>query len=910
MRSSRLSNYPKPFLGVKALRARSVILAGGGVAFGVIPQMIFQTSSTAWLVASMFGPLVLSELAFGGGKPFPDYNLERIKVGLRKMLRANVFRSDIKERAGTMFSFKPDKNILESPGGAQIYGYVLIPDSENQAEFYQSFYADLLQTLPYGVIIKDAVFSKPYTNEYLKNYRPALLEKGICEQKRYLFVTIEPTCDPNDKRILLEKLSIGTRRLKAKEIAAYMEFVAAPQSPPSGRDTPHYQVSQVIDGRHIRLYPEEKYQAAISLCALPARVNETYNEILATALTGHTVITTTFKLREGLRDAFKKMILGIIRTSKMDVEQSSEEKKTREEEKNQLARGDAIELHMYQSILTYDTTEALMEKTLKLQNIRTYLGLSEQYAPLYMADTGFVEKSFEAAMPFSWSYLPQRLQDVNSRREASYYLPIPAEDVSATFSPIVFRTTRNTPYYIDNQTISDRVLIIIAGDTGTGKSTLVAEYTRAQFYLESIGVDTGFVSIDVGGSNSWLKEEEGVLIFDLDEVDENGEVMPFPIHPLHCTLDPTKAHHTSDEKAIAVMQLVKLMGLQSYQAIAETVVLQALEKTLAHSKVYRLSTFKHYFEEFFLAKKKENFFTKEVTLEWENALATLGKFSKGGIYGHIFDPEEPIYQSLGDFHKLYFNAGLKMERIKDLMKAFFELAYMVGYSVCLKSDSESGQYRLFNFIVDEFQKQARFIDPREILDLKNQARKNGFLPIITVQSLKHLILNDLPKDQQGEIYEGIREVYFGNIDFSTDRAKLATMLGIEDDPSQPVKGKLKECADTVAFNQRIITERKSALASPEKTPIIVEKANTYSIGYISQIRSVHSFYVDLESGWLWYITTHAAARELRLAVMRYFGITKKEAARLLNLKFGKNIPTKKLTQAELKEALTDLERYR
>ncbi len=56
------------------------------------------------------------------------------------------------------------------------------------------------------------------------------------------------------------------------------------------------------------------------------------------------------------------------------------------------------------------------------------------------------------------------------------------------------------------------------------------------------------------------------------------------------------------------------------------------------------------------------------------------KFAKGGLYGHIFDPDEPKYRNLGDFTRIYFNADLKKDRLKDLMKAFLEMVQAVKES--------------------------------------------------------------------------------------------------------------------------------------------------------------------------------------------------------------------------------------
>lgn len=422
MRTSRDINQPKK-IGERFLQ-RSLFFAILGVPASIMISIYLETSSVWVFFLSIFFPMMLSQFAYGSGKPFPDYNIERLKIWLRRKLRADQFNVDVDYWKGASMKSIQD-GVIYGFGNTETHGYKVIVDpSQPRDTFYQSFYQGLLKLVEHGITVKDAVISIPYENDYIKGHRPSLISKGVCQQSRYLFVTFEDTCNPTHKKNLLENLSLGTKRLSSKEISAYMEIIAAPESPASGRNIPTYQVSQRLNGKHIRMYPINKVQGAISLCALPSRTDQNYNLILATALNKHSVITTTFKKREGFTEAFKGLVDGFFKLSRAARKKTREEELAAEEELDRDNKGDKAKLHMYQSILMYDTPEGLHERINHLQNIRIKLQLGEDNTPVYMADEGFIEQSFRAALPSPWAYLPQRLQAIKSYEEASYYLPI------------------------------------------------------------------------------------------------------------------------------------------------------------------------------------------------------------------------------------------------------------------------------------------------------------------------------------------------------------------------------------------------------------------------------------------------------------------------------------------------------
>lgn len=901
MRSSRGANVPKTFLGSKFLR-RSFFLGFVALPAAALPQIILKRPSPFFLFALPMGVMLLSQLSYGGGAPFPDAALERFKIRLRRfMFNSQNKRMDVKDHIGGDFKVGRDarREYAVGVGEVQTYGFKVMPRSgEDVIDFYQSFFQQLLSTLDHGVLIKDALMGLRYETEYLRKERPTLIEKGVCEHFRCLFVSFQPTVSEAKKTMILEKLASDARPIKAKEIAKYMELIAAPESPPTGHSTPSYQVSQVLNGRNIKMYPGAKIQGAASLATLPADVQRNYNLILAPVIAPGTIITTTFKLREGLRNNFRNILKGFLKTSKLS-QQSEEEVSEAKDAANQESRGDAIDLYMYQSILMYDSPERLQRRILDLQNVRTFQSLAEEAAPVYMGDEGFIEESFRAALPSAWAYLPQRLQDVNSRREASYYLPIEAT-TSKKPSPLVLRTIRNTPFYVDIESISDKVLIVIDGDTGTGKSTLITLYNKALLWLEeNKGIGTGFVSIDIGGTNAWVKDEDGVLAFDLGDTDEMGQPKPWPIHPLHCVLNPDKESYTVEELGLAKQYLAKVMKFKTHTGIAQKAISAALEDMISNHDEYRLSTFVACFQKQFELFKADNSISESMRFEWIEAIMLLENFAKGGVYGHIYDPENTAQRNLNGIYRVYFNVNLGQERIKDLTGFHLQLGYLIGYSLCLRYSSDSGQYRLFHFYADEFKKQAEYIDAEEILELKNQSRKNGFLPIVGVQSLKHLLMDKLDPEKRKEIYEGIRELWIGNVDFNEDRGKLATILNVEDPPrGSKLTGPLAQLRDAIDFNLKVIQQRKSAEQIPDPSEIEREVAKQYTICYISPTREITNLFVDIETNWLWEVTSHAAAKEVRALVMKEFGL-KKRAAALILTKILPHVPSSKLSYEEL-----------
>lgn len=917
MRTSRDLNWPKK-IGERFLQ-RSLFFAFFGIPASVMLSIYLETASSWVFFATIFAPMIVSQMFYGQGKPFPDYNIERFKIWLRKTLRADRFNVDVDYWEGTTMK-KIENGIMYGFGNTETYGYkILVDPSQRREAFYQAFFQSILKFVDHGVIIKDAVTSVPFESDYIKTHRPTLITKGICDQSRYLFVTFEETCSKSTKQEILEKLSLGTRRMNDRELVAYMEAVAAPESPASGRPEPTYQVSQRLDGRHIRMYPVDKVQGAISLCSLPSFVDEEYNLILASALNRHSVITTTFKKREGVAESFRTLVDTFFKVAQVTRKKTAEEKLAAEEELDRENRGDKAKLFMYQSILMYDSPEGLQKRFLELQNVRTRLQLSDEKTPIYMADEGFIEQSFKVAMPSPWAYLPQRLQAIKSFEEASYYLPIESK-IEGRFSPLMFRTIRNTLRYIDIQDTSDAIMTLIVGGAGTGKSTLLGGLSDAIDYLETIGIATGKVTIDIGTSSGFQEDDENVLSFNLANKDENGDIAPYPVHPLHCALDPQKSEYTVKEKTLARDQLVRLLGLRTSKSIAQGIIMDALDQMVKYRSEYRLSTFRDYFLPLFRGALESSNLTNEVKMEWENSIAMLNKFCasskvifgpwpqgvtppveyKAGEFSKIFDPELTKYQSLGDFKRLYFNMSLAEETITDLATAHMNFAFLIGYSVCLKYDSESGNYHLFHFYVEEFQKARKYVDPTEFLELKNQLRKNGHLIYVVSQAFEHFILKGLEEKEQQEIFKYIRDIFFGNISFEDDKHVLKTLLTTDKDDF--LSEKFEEVKSTISNLQQVYSRRKAAALSDEKSPYIEEALSTYNIGYISPTREVDTLHVDYEPISLWKRTTHGAGRELRNKVMSELGLSRNEAAREL-LKIYKSVPTSKLSDEEITKTI-------
>jgi energy-coupling factor transporter ATP-binding protein EcfA2 len=851
-------------------------------------------------------PVILSQLAYGRGEPFPDAALERFKIWLRKiMFNSQNRKCDVMEHQGGSFTLKvrQGSEVVIGAGEVEVYAFRPMPEAATDpVEFYQSFFQEILGSLQHGCMIKDAIIATDYETDYLRKFRPSLLDKGICEQQRIIFVIFEPTVSDTTKSNILEKFALNSRQLQAEDVAAYMERLAAPESPLSGKKTPQYAVSQVMNGKQIRMYPGKKVQGAMSLTTLPATVEPDYNLILAPSIARGTVITTTFRPREGLREMFRKALNGFFRTAGLD-KVSRTEKEEAEDQADLEDRNDKVELHLYQSLLMYDTPESLHRRMLSLQNVRTLQSLPDALTPMYRADEGFIEESFRAALPSAWAYLPQRLHDVNSRTEASRYLPIEAP-LQRWTSPLVLRTIRNTPYYIDIQSISDKVLVVIVGDTGTGKSTLLALNNKALLHLEEQnGIGVGFISIDVGGTNSWVKDESGVLSFDLAEEDSEGEPVPCPVYPLHCVLDPDKKKHNAEELGLAKQYLGKLMKFKTHVAIAQEAIEAAILKMTAENTEYRLSTFLACFESEFDRYMADGKVSEAMRFEWIEAISIMRNYCKGGVYGKIYDPETTPRRNLDGVTRLYFNIDLKHDRIKDLSSFHLQLGYLIGYSLCLRYSSTSGQYRLMHFYVDEFKKQSEYIDSEEILELKNQSRKNGFIPFVCIQSLKHLLMERLDPEKRKEIFEGIRELWVGQVDFNEDRSKWATILGYEEFErgSRPT-GKLLHLKRSIDFNTKIYEQRKKVEKIPDPTDIEREAAKQYTICYISQTREIVNLFVDVETVFAWEFTTHAAAREIRALVMKELQITKREAARILT-RLHPRLPTAKLSYGEQEKLL-------
>ena len=237
MRSSRGLNVPRK-IGARFLR-RSFFLFFACLPVALIPQIVLKVQSVSFFLITACMPVILSQLAYGRGEPFPDAALERFKIWLRKiMFNSQNRKFDVSEHQGGSFTLqdRQGSEVVIGPGEVEIYAFRPMPEAATDpVEFYQSFFQEILGSLQHGCMIKDAIIATDYETDYLRKVRPSLLDKGICEQQRIVFVIFEPTVSDTTKSNILEKFALNSRQLQAEDVAAYMERLAAPESPLSGK---------------------------------------------------------------------------------------------------------------------------------------------------------------------------------------------------------------------------------------------------------------------------------------------------------------------------------------------------------------------------------------------------------------------------------------------------------------------------------------------------------------------------------------------------------------------------------------------------------------------------------------------------------------------------------------------------
>ncbi|MFK7823863.1 MAG: hypothetical protein AB8G05_06895 [Oligoflexales bacterium] len=566
---------------------------------------------------------------------------------------------------------------------------------------------------------------------------------------------------------------------------------------------------------------------------------------------------------------------------KQDGSLSRTEQEYEEEEKDRRLMGDKIRLHLFQSALLFGPHEKVHEASIRLQNLEYEQKPHDSNAhPMYLIDEGFIRTSFSAAMPGCFSYLPQRLLNVNSIEEGSLYLPA-AEHISSEEFPLMLRSEHGSPFPINHIKGGGAVFQILLGRTGKGKSALVSEHIRAHMRLEECqGIETGVVVLDLGGSMSWLSEEDGVLSFEIRASKEGWE--PLPAHPLQILLSQGRLNIARDF-------LVKLMQIKRHVPTAEDLITKAIKLSI-RDKDYSFSGFYEHLTREVEAHKQEIELSSEMQLEWNNRLAILRKFKKGGIYGDIFEPENPKIKNLDGVTNFYANIDLKDVQFKDLSAAFILLSFTIGYEICHIYNADGLKPKSILFVIDEFHTMAKFIDSNEVLYLKDQARKTGFIPLICIQSLKYLIPDSIKDDLKEAMFQGIGNIFFYSLDGSEDFSKLSVILQEPAPANDRIPtGKFKKIKE--------IEEFISDQAKKE------EGKRCYPVGLIARDLSIHCLYVDLETEWLWQITTHAGGKQIRNKIIERFHCSKKEASKLLAKHWNAPIPTDTLPPRVIDELI-------
>lgn len=708
------------------------------------------------------------------------------------------------------------------PSGDQLIGFQLLDSNEIT---FESFVNSVIPILPAYASIKFIKPQRPDKNapEYLKN-------KNISIAEYFIFIRIPITIFGNSlsklslKRRIASLENTKVKLMKCSEISEVAEKIFFPFQETTGKDKPIFRSNiEISQGIARGLWPDKEI-ASISLAQLPEEfVNSDfsflYNSI--SNLIGCVCVTIEIANKKIIRDAyasnFNKRHNGI--DDKNDNNQSV---------------SDSLSAIIQVGILLHANANEVADAIFSLDVACNAMG--NKFKPIFGQDLGFLKKALVQYLPGSRPILPFRSHKVRSLKELMCYLPRP--DFSS-FNPnydLIFRTTNNKVFTIE-QTPEAPVLFI--GSMGSGKSTLLFLNIKAHIEKKHKKEVAGCY-IEIGGSFRYLAYQGLADVYFILRVLDNGQISPLADHPLKVFKSFGKA---GEESAIKWLK-----GLCEFQDF-EKEVQHKIESVIAKTISIFFEGDKLDLAEFYLN------FLENVKIEYpqinENKehyawifLKNLSRYVDPKRWGDIFCPDKVLNFDYDKARFYYFTTFESSLNPEGVYKPFFIFATMVAELVAEKYSSNMTNACKIQFLIDEVARLRNFIPEDLYMDLNSQSRKEGKIPFLSTQQAEDIALDEREwGSEKYKIVKSAKRMWF--YQFPGPEILLSQFLEVPIDDL-----KIKKVRAIAQSN------------------LLLKERGIYAWGYIDEFKNIHQLLIDIDEVTLWGCTTHAGGIAIREACMR------------------------------------------
>lgn len=887
MISSKILNRAEPTL-LGWPKKRSLKAGVLGLTFIVVVYAFIQSMNfTTWLFIGLFFfwvPLLFSEWLFGRNEEWTNKRLEKILVSLK--LAGGKKGTVSAENLGLTNMFY-DNDSVYTLNGFEYFGFEYNA-SMSTLELHNEA-IKILKDMPVSYVVKFIRFNSIYKSKFIQNHRSALCKQELIKPGYYIiFARNVIQTKESDKMSFLEEIPTTCRRLRETELKQYNEFLFNPTNiPKSDHKKALFTASHQTDGKFSWVYPNECY-GACSLVELPDEVDKDFYQFFEAFEGSVGFVMARFEKHsqqaEEVKQAFKTFKLIQSRAALYLSRDSVKSEKIRKNLEDR-TRGYGANLKMFVNCLVYGRPEEVTKRLKKIGRSDKATALTR---PTFQVDSGHIDRSVASLAVGRKDTLPLREQKLDSIEEAVFYIPPKIHYIEPEIEyPFCFRNKNNVPRYIDHANLEVTPITLLVGKSGYGKSLTLSQMITAHLLLEKIYKrPVAVIMGEAGGSAKWLKYN-GTADLTMDLSRQDGmDYNPLPIHPLHVFLEPYSTNKT-DLKVVDALParnfIASLIGTDFLDDEANKIIFNAIVDIYHQERTYEISKFYSYLDR---AKNQQlksvpESGREEFEVNWYKRLTKLSQYCKGGAYNHIFEPQDPEYDSINHVRVFYYNLDEEDFNNPDLVKPFLNLCYSTSQQISIRFKSTNKEGRDVLECIDEFDKQAKYLPISSLKDKKDQARKYGQIPTLCIQSFDYLSRKNEHGDYDNSIYEGVGRTIFWQVGQESVYPKVAAIF---DEPYFPGKPgpKLSQMLEIAkSINDQKKMRDQGLLDSNMPRPM----------GFFDTNKIIEELINDVEDDYLWEKTTKPGGRYIRNFIIEKMGLSLEEASKFLARKLGNKIPS-------------------
>ncbi len=861
------------FMNEKSIISGFISLLIGMSFSDSISNFFFNDNTIRVITPFIFGFVGYKMVEYLMNGKYPSQRIESIKGTIIRY--KGIKKIWLNDEKLANYKFSGDINSFFDIEGNEIFGFEITLSHDNSLKTFQNIVETILKDLKPLDQIQFIRVSKDLNKESLFEKNPILKEKKVKQQNFYIFFSISDTT-LKLKESISNKVILG-RRLTRSEISNLAEYIFAPRRKPSGKDLPFYLMSMFFNDKYLETSSDNFVTASSSLAALPKHyVTEQFKNFLDPIKQLDSIISVKFTKNMNVMQSLKDT-LNIFKFENLDFRKKSNQKKLEayEQQKIDASEGKQTKLFMHFSIVVTGNNNDVENGLLELENNADESEVN--FRPVFARETHFLKEVLLSILPGSRKNNRFKELKVNSTEEAFLYIPSPtvANDLTDDRA-FPMRTIDNAlwlfPYYKPKTTL-------ICGLPGFGKSLLASLFFYANIKSYQKGYPAAGFVLDLGDSFLFLEDQLADFILQLNYDNSVGKYKPLEIHPLEL-FKPF-----GDRIKYAQRFLCNIMGFdpsdktQSFATDGE-VVSKSLEE-FYQNNLSNLTDFKN-----ILIGKLELFFEKSVQKQikmsnWEEFIARLNVFCKGGLNGEVFEPEHPKYNA-DDIKNVRFFYASKNTQTKDdvsLISAFASL--VISFADLMEEKFKSGgenDASNFFYCVDEMQWWSEYMPHTWFRERANQNRKFGASLWLITQNLENLIVPraELEKKTISSPYallEAVQRFFFYTLPQNNEVVKILAKESLNE-KGIALKGGRVEKMHQIANR---ISEIKNIISIKRDSPIKLDRI----VGYCDEELNLMPICVDIDKEQLWAFTTHDGARSIRKKALKYCRLSYTETCKLL-----------------------------